>query len=208
MHAGPGFGGSCFPKDIRALIKTAQDHDIRLRIVEAVASINDARKRAMARKVATIFSGALRGKTVAVLGLTFKPNTDDMREAPSIALITALQDMGAAVRAFDPAGMEQACAILEGVTYCENAYECVEGADAVVIATEWEQFRALDLERLRDLMACPVMVDLRNIYRPEDVQRRGFAYASIGRAQSTPIVANGEMLPALLARARESVPSL
>jgi UDPglucose 6-dehydrogenase len=207
LHAGPGFGGSCFPKDIRALIKTAQDHDTRLRIVEAVLSINDARKRAMARKVASIFSGALRGKSVAVLGLTFKPNTDDMREAPSIALITALQDMGAVVRAFDPAGMDQAHAVLERVIYCENAYECVEGADAVVIATEWEQFRALDLERLRDLMACPVMVDLRNIYRPEDVQRRGFVYASIGRAQSTPTVAKGEMWPAF-APARERVPSL
>ena len=120
----------------------------------------------MARKVSTIFSGALRGKTVAVLGLTFKPNTDDMREAPSLALITALQDMGAWVRAFDPVGMNQAQAFLKNVTYCDDAYDCAEAADALVIATEWEQFRALDLERLRDLMACPVVVDLRNIYRP------------------------------------------
>ncbi len=181
LHAGPGFGGSCFPKDVRALIKTAQDHEVPMRIVEAVAAVNESRKRAMARKVSTIFSGALRGKTVAVLGLTFKPNTDDMREAPSLALITALQDMGAWVRAFDPVGMNQAQAFLKNVTYCDDAYDCAEAADALVIATEWEQFRALDLERLRDLMACPVVVDLRNIYRPEDMSRLGFAYACVGR---------------------------
>ncbi len=181
LHAGPGFGGSCFPKDVRALIKTAQDHEVPLRIIEAVAAVNDSRKRAMARKVSTVFSGALRGKTVAVLGLTFKPNTDDMCEAPSLALITALQDMGARVRAFDPAGMNQARSLLKNVTYCDDAYDCAEAADALVIATEWEQFRALDLERLRDLMACPVVVDLRNIYRPEDMNRLGFAYACVGR---------------------------
>jgi UDPglucose 6-dehydrogenase len=181
LHAGPGFGGSCFPKDVRALIKTAQDHDVPLRILEAVAAVNDTRKRAMARKVSAMFAGALRGKTVAVLGLTFKPNTDDMREAPSIALITALQDMGAVVRAFDPAGMTQAQACLENVIYFNGAYECAENADALVIATEWEQFRALDLDRLRDLMACPIVIDLRNIYRPEEMHRRGFAYACVGR---------------------------
>jgi UDPglucose 6-dehydrogenase len=184
LHAGPGFGGSCFPKDVRALIKTAQDHEVPLRVVEAVAAVNDTRKRAMARKVSAIFSGALRGKTVAVLGLTFKPNTDDMREAPSLDLITALQDMGAEVRAYDPAGMGQAQALLKNVAYCDDAYGCAEGADALVIATEWEQFRALDLERLRDLMACPVVVDLRNIYRPEDVKRLGFAYSCVGRPSS------------------------
>jgi UDPglucose 6-dehydrogenase len=182
LHAGPGFGGSCFPKDVRALIKTGQDHDVPLRILEAVAAVNDNRKRAMARKVAAMFSGELRGKTVAVLGLTFKPNTDDMREAPSLALITALHDMGARVRAFDPAGMAQAQVQMPNVAYCENAYDCADGADALVIVTEWEQFRALDLERLRDLMATPVIVDLRNVYRPEEVQRHGFAYASVGRA--------------------------
>ena len=181
LHAGPGFGGSCFPKDVRALIKTAQDQDVPLRILEAVASVNDTRKRAMARKVSAVFGGTLRGKTVAVLGLTFKPNTDDMREAPSISLITALQDMGARVQVFDPAGMEQAKAVLAGVDYCDSAYACADGADALVIATEWEQFRALDLERLRDLMACPVIIDLRNIYRPDDMSRHGFAYASVGR---------------------------
>jgi UDPglucose 6-dehydrogenase len=181
LHAGPGFGGSCFPKDVRALIKTAQDHDVPMRILEAVESVNDTRKRAMARKVSSVFAGVLRGKTVAVLGLTFKPNTDDVREAPSLALITALQDMGARVRAYDPVGMEQAKQVLADVTYCRDPYDCVEEADAVVIVTEWEQFRALDLERVRDLMACPVMVDLRNVYRPEDMKKYGFAYTSVGR---------------------------
>ncbi len=181
LHAGPGFGGSCFPKDVRALIKTARDHDVPMRILEAVETVNDTRKRAMARKVSSVFAGLLRGKTVAVLGLTFKPNTDDVREAPSLALITALQDMGARVRAYDPVGMEQAKQVLADVTYCRDPYDCVEEADAVVIVTEWEQFRALDLERVRDLMACPVMVDLRNVYRPEDMKKYGFAYTSIGR---------------------------
>jgi UDPglucose 6-dehydrogenase len=182
LHAGPGFGGSCFPKDVRALIKTAQDHDVPMRILEAAETVNETRKRAMARKVSSAFAGVLRGKTVAVLGLTFKPNTDDMREAPSIPLITALQDMGAKVRVYDPVGMEQAKQVLADVTYCEGPYDCVEEADAAVIVTEWEQFRALELERLRDLMACPVIVDLRNIYSPEDMKKHGFAYASIGRA--------------------------
>jgi UDPglucose 6-dehydrogenase len=181
LHAGPGFGGSCFPKDVRALIKTGQDHAAPMRILEAVETVNDTRKRAMARKVSSVFGGVLRGKTIAMLGLTFKPNTDDVREAPSIALITALQDMGARVRAYDPVGMEQAKQVLADVTYCRDPYDCVEEADAVVIVTEWEQFRALDLERLRDLMACPVMVDLRNVYRPEDMKKYGFAYTSVGR---------------------------
>jgi UDPglucose 6-dehydrogenase len=185
LHAGPGFGGSCFPKDLRALIRTAQDYDVSLRIIEAVAAANETRKRAMARKVSAVFSGVLRGKNVAVLGLTFKPNTDDMREAPSIALITALQDMGARVRAFDPAGMNQAQALLKDVTYCADAYDCAEAADALVIATEWEQFRALDLDRLRDLMSCPVVVDLRNVYSPNEMHRRGFAYVCVGMPPST-----------------------
>jgi len=182
LHAGPGFGGSCFPKDVRALIKTAQDYDVPLRIVEATESVNETRKRAMARKVSAAFAGVLRGETVAVLGLTFKPNTDDMREAPAIPLITALQDMGARVRVYDPMGMEQAKQVLTDVTYCQGPYDCVEEADAAVIVTEWEQFRALELERLRDLMACPVIVDLRNIYSPEAMKKQGFAYACIGRA--------------------------
>jgi UDPglucose 6-dehydrogenase len=209
LHAGPGFGGSCFPKDVRALIKTAQDQDVPLRILEAVAAVNDTRKRAMARKVSAMFGGTLRGKTVAVLGLTFKPNTDDMREAPSLALITALQDMGAKVRAFDPVGMSQAQALMKNVTYCENAYDCAEAADALVIATEWEQFRALDLERLRDLMACPVVVDLRNIYRPEEMSRYGFAYACVGRPLAAPGLAGDTSLDQLLPieRARAKAPS-
>ena len=152
-----------------------------MRILEAVAAVNDARKRAMARKVSAMFGGALRDRTIAVLGLSFKPNTDDMREAPSVALITALQDMGARVRVFDPASMEQARAELSNVSYGESAYDCADGADALVIATEWEQFRALDLERLHDLMACPVIVDLRNIYRPEDISQYGFTYTCVGR---------------------------
>jgi len=181
LHPGPGFGGSCLPKDVSALVKAAQDRDVRLRILEAVAAVNERRKRVMARRVSAMFGGALQGRTVAVLGLAFKPNTDDMREAPSIALIAALQAMGARVCAFDPASMDRAKAVLKDVVYCENAYECADGADALVIATEWEQFRALDLERLHDLMACPVIVDLRNVYRPEEMSRYGFAYASIGR---------------------------
>jgi UDPglucose 6-dehydrogenase len=181
LHAGPGFGGSCFPKDVRAVIKTAQDHNVPMRILEAVETVNDTRKRAMARKVSSAFAGVLRGKTVAILGLTFKPNTDDVREAPSLALITALQDMGAQVRAYDPVGMDSAKQVLIEVTYCRDPYDCVEEADAVVIVTEWEQFRALDLERVRDLMACPVMVDLRNVYSPEDMKKYGFAYTSVGR---------------------------
>jgi UDPglucose 6-dehydrogenase len=196
LHAGPGYGGSCLPKDVRALIKTAQDHEVPLRIIEAVAAVNDIRKRAMARKISAIFSETLRGKTVAVLGLTFKPNTDDMREAPSLDLIIALQDMGAKVRAFDPVGIRQAQALLSNVTYCTNAYDCAEGADALVIVTEWEQFRALDLERLRDLMSCPVLVDLRNIYRPDDMDKLGFAYASVGR----PLTASTSWEPRLLNR--------
>ena len=182
LHAGPGFGGSCFPKDTVALLKTGQDYAAPLRIVEAVVAVNDARKRAMARKVAHAVGGELRGKTVAVLGLTFKPNTDDMRDAPSIPLITALQDMGAKVRAYDPAGMEQAKAVLGNVAFCQDAYDCAKGASALVIVTEWEQFRALDFERLKELMVDPVLVDLRNIYRPEEAARAGFAYESVGRA--------------------------
>ncbi|MDB5601534.1 MAG: ugdH [Xanthobacteraceae bacterium] len=182
LHAGPGFGGSCFPKDTRALIKTAQDYGVPLRILEAVDSVNEVRKRAMARKVAAALEGNVRGKTVAVLGLTFKPNTDDMREAPAIALITALEDMGAKVRAYDPVGMEQARPLMPAVTYCDSAYACAEGADALVIVTEWEQFRALDLDRVKRAMNAPVMVDLRNVYRPDEMAKRGFVYASVGRS--------------------------
>jgi UDPglucose 6-dehydrogenase len=181
LHAGPGFGGSCFPKDTTALLKTAQDHGVALRIVEAVASVNDQRKRAMARKVVAALDGSVRGKTVAVLGLTFKPNTDDTRDSPAIPLITALQDQGATVRAYDPAGMEQAKPQLQGVYYCDGAYVAAEGAHAIVIATEWEQFRALDLDRLKTVMAQPVIVDLRNIYRADEMKRAKFRYVAVGR---------------------------
>jgi UDPglucose 6-dehydrogenase len=184
LNAGPGFGGSCFPKDTRALVKTALDHDVPLRIVEAVLAVNDNRKRAMARKVSAALGGNLRGKTVAVLGLTFKPETDDMREAPSIPLITGLCDMGAKVRAFDPASMKEARRELPDIEYCENAYACAKGADAIVIVTEWVQFRALDLARLKREMATPVIVDLRNIYRREDIEAAGFVYESIGRPKT------------------------
>jgi len=181
LHAGPGFGGSCFPKDTRALIKTAQDHDAPMRIVEAVLAVNENRKRAMARKVASVFGGTLRGKTVSVLGLTFKPNTDDMRESPAIPLITALQDLGAKIRAYDPEGMEQSKTELSDICYCDGPYSCADGAHALVIVTEWEQFRALDLDRLKRAMACPVIIDLRNIYQPQDVIAHGFRYESVGR---------------------------
>jgi UDPglucose 6-dehydrogenase len=183
LHAGPGFGGSCFPKDTVALLKTGQDHDAPLRVVEAVVTVNDTRKRAMARKVSAALGGEMRGKTIAVLGLAFKPNTDDMREAPSIPLITALQDMGAKVRAYDPQAMEQAGDYVSDVAFCDDAYTCAQGASALVIVTEWEQFRALDFVRLGKVMERPVLVDLRNIYRREEVARYGFAYEDVGRGE-------------------------
>ncbi|ABS68779.1 UDP-glucose dehydrogenase family protein [Xanthobacter versatilis] len=181
LHAGPGYGGSCFPKDTLALIKTAQDYDAPIRIVETVVSVNDQRKRAMARKVITALGGSVRGKTVGVLGLTFKPNTDDMRDAPSIAIITALQDAGATIRAHDPEGVEQAKMVLSNVDYVDSPYQAADGADALVIVTEWDAFRALDLKRIQSMMAQPVVVDLRNIYRPEEMASLGFRYSSVGR---------------------------
>ncbi len=181
LHAGAGYGGSCFPKDTRALFKTALDHDVQLKIVEATLTANDNRKRAMARKVANVLGGELRGKTIGVLGLTFKPDTDDMREAPSIPLINGLIDFGAKVRAYDPVGMEQARKELPEIEYCNDAYECARQADALVIVTEWRQFRALDLKRIKQEMKHPVVVDLRNIYRPDEMATHGFTYDSIGR---------------------------
>jgi UDPglucose 6-dehydrogenase len=181
LHAGPGFGGSCFPKDTVALIKTGQDHEAPIRIVETVVAVNDQRKRAMARKVLAAVGGNLRDKTVAVLGLTFKPNTDDMRDSPSIPLITALQDMGATVRGYDPEGMAQAREVLSNVTYADGPYDCAKGADVLVIVTEWEQFRALDLDAIKAAMNKPVIVDLRNIYPAEEMKKHGFAYTGVGR---------------------------
>jgi UDPglucose 6-dehydrogenase len=181
LHAGPGYGGSCFPKDTLALIKTAQDYAAPLRIVETVAAVNDQRKRAMARKVIQACGGSVRDKTIAVLGLTFKPNTDDMREAPSLAIVTALEDAGAIVRGYDPEGMEQARPMLPHLKLCESAYQTIEGADALVIVTEWNEFRALDMRRIKSLLKAPIVVDLRNIYRVEEMARLGFRYLSIGR---------------------------
>jgi UDPglucose 6-dehydrogenase len=164
-----------------ALARTAQEAGSALRIIETVISVNDARKLGMARKVSQVFDGKVHGKTVAVLGLTFKPNTDDIREAPALSIIAALQDRGAIVRAYDPQGMHEAAKLLDQVTYCEDAYECAQGADALLIVTEWEQFRALDLPRLKEVMKAPVIVDLRNIYRHDEVAHAGFDYHSIGR---------------------------
>jgi UDPglucose 6-dehydrogenase len=181
LHAGPGYGGSCFPKDTLALIKTAQDFGTPMRIVETVAAVNDARKRAMAKKVVTACDGSVRGKTIAILGLTFKPNTDDMRDSPAIAVVQALQDGGAHIRAFDPEGVEQAKLVLTGVDYATDPYDCVSGADATVLMTEWDAFRGLDMDRIGRAMAHPVLVDLRNVYRPDEMARRGFTYSSVGR---------------------------
>jgi len=185
LHAGPGYGGSCFPKDTLALVKTAQDAESPVRLIETTVSINDQRKRSMARKIVQACGGSVRGKTIAVLGLTFKPNTDDMRDAPSISIIQALQDGGARVVAYDPVGMEQARAVLDDVTFAEGVYQAVEDADALAIVTEWNEFRSLDLARLKSLMTSPVMVDLRNVYNKETVTRSGFSYAGVGRPRGS-----------------------
>ncbi|KQQ60912.1 UDP-glucose 6-dehydrogenase [Rhizobium sp. Leaf311] len=182
LHAGPGYGGSCFPKDTLALAKTAQDYDSPVRLIETTIAINDNRKRAMGRKVIAAVGGDIRGKKIAVLGLTFKPNTDDMRDSPAIAVVQTLQDAGAKVTGYDPEGMANARPLMDGMDYAAGPYEAAQGADAVVIVTEWNQFRALDLDRLKSIMAAPVFVDLRNIYRPEEVTAHGFTYAGIGRS--------------------------
>jgi len=181
LHAGPGYGGSCFPKDTLALLKTAEDEQVPLRIVESVVKVNDARKRAMGRKVAKAMNGDVRGKTVAVLGLTFKPNTDDMRDSPSISIIQALQDEGANIRAYDPEGIEQARTVIENVEFCDDPYAAATGADALVIVTEWDEFRALDLDRVAEILTQPILVDLRNIYSREEAARAGLVYHGIGQ---------------------------
>jgi UDPglucose 6-dehydrogenase len=182
LHAGPGYGGSCFPKDTLALVKTGQDFEAPVRIVETVVAVNDQRKRAMGRKIVEACGGSVRGKTVALLGLTFKPNTDDMRDAPALSIISALQDAGAGrIVAYDPEGMTHAAALVRDVDFAKSAYECVTGADVVAIVTEWDAFRALDLKKMKALMAAPVIVDLRNIYDPASMREKGFAYTSIGR---------------------------
>ncbi|WP_421932350.1 UDP-glucose dehydrogenase family protein [Phenylobacterium sp.] len=181
LNAGPGYGGSCFPKDTLALVRTATDAGSPVRLIETTVEINDARKKAMATKVAAALEGDLAGKTIGVLGLTFKPNTDDMRDAPALDIIPALQKLGAKVQAYDPEG-EEAKHMLKDVDFKDDAYAAATGADVLVLITEWDQFRALDLDRIKDLMKAPVMVDLRNVYKPEDLRSRGFKYASIGRA--------------------------
>jgi len=186
LHAGPGYGGSCFPKDTRALVGTARKVGAPIRIVEEVVAINDARKREMAERIIDIFDGNVAGKTVAVLGLTFKPNTDDMRESPSLDIIPVLVGKGAVVRAYDPEGMKEARKMMPHITYCEDAYDAIKGADCVAIVTEWNQFRALNLERLKSLTKRPLMVDFRNVYKPADMAEAGIEYHCIGRPYIPP----------------------
>jgi len=181
LHPGPGYGGSCFPKDTLALLKTAQDYGAPQRIVETVVAVNDQRKSGMGRKVIEACGGDVNGKTIALLGLTFKPNTDDMRESPAIAIVRTLEEAGATVRAYDPEGMELAKKDLPDIVYCTGAYETMEGADALVIVTEWDAFRALDLARIKGLLKTPVLVDLRNIYPRDMVEAAGFSYTAVGR---------------------------
>jgi UDPglucose 6-dehydrogenase len=186
LHAGPGYGGSCFPKDCLALVKTAQEAGAPVSIIETVVRVNEARKRKMAERIVAACGGAVEGKTLAVLGLTFKPNTDDMRDSPSLAILPALRAAGAAIRAYDPEGMAEARTLLPDLVYCASAYEAMEGADALVLVTEWNEFRALDLARVKALLTAPVIVDLRNIYKPDAMAEAGFRYTSIGRQPATP----------------------
>ena len=182
LHAGPGFGGSCFPKDTLAFTQTARDAGSPVRLIETVVEVNTKRKRGMADRIVKALGGSVAGKRVAILGLTFKPNTDDMREAPSLEIIPALRGAGASVIAYDPQGMRAARPLLPDIEFATDMYACVTGADALVIITEWDMFRALDLPRVKSLMAAPNLIDLRNIYRPDDLRDMGFAYTGIGRA--------------------------
>jgi UDPglucose 6-dehydrogenase len=197
LHAGPGFGGSCFPKDCAALVRTAAEAGKPLSMVEAVLEINDNRKRAMAERIADACGGDVAGKTIAVLGLTFKPNTDDMRESPSLSILPPLLEAGATIRAFDPEGMDEARKLMPGLDYCSDAYQAIDGADALVFLTEWNEFRALDLARVRELLRAPVVVDLRNIYQPQDMDEAGLAYHSIGRTTSEPAISKSAGLRAI-----------
>jgi UDPglucose 6-dehydrogenase len=181
LHAGPGYGGSCFPKDTLALVKTARDFGSPIRIVETVVAVNDERKKAMADRIIAAAGGDVKGKTVAILGLTFKPNTDDMRDSPSLDIIPALVKAGAKVRAFDPEGTEEAKKLLTGIEYVEDAYDALNGADVLTIITEWNEFRALDLKRVKSLLKSPVVVDLRNVWDPVEMRQAGFTYVSVGR---------------------------
>jgi len=182
LHAGPGYGGSCFPKDTLALVRTAQEAGAPVQIVETVERVNKTRKKNMAQRVIAACDGSVKGKKIALLGLAFKPNTDDMRDAPSLDIVEALAAAGARIHAFDPEAISQARAIMPDIAYEDEPYACAEGADALVIVTEWDAFRALDLKRVKEIMKAPVVIDLRNIYRPSDMRKHGFAYSSIGRA--------------------------
>lgn len=182
LHAGPGYGGSCFPKDTLALTRTAEEANVSLSIVSSVVDANEARKRRMANKVIDALGGDLTGKTIAVLGLAFKPNTDDMRDAPSLTIIPRLQDKGAVIQAYDPEAMNEAKALLKDVSYKEGPYPCIEGADALIIITEWDEFRALDMQRVKAALTAPDVIDLRNIYKPSAMQDAGFNYTSVGRS--------------------------
>ncbi len=186
LHAGPGYGGSCFPKDTLALLRTAENLGLPMDIVQATVNVNDRRKREMAQKIIDACGGSLEGKTVAILGLTFKPNTDDMRNSPSLDIIPALQAAGAKVRAYDPEGMDEARMMLDGIEYCDDAYDTLPNSDALVIITEWNVFRAMDMHRVKDLLNSPVLVDMRNIYDPETMRELGFTYVSVGRPSVRP----------------------
>jgi UDPglucose 6-dehydrogenase len=194
LHAGPGFGGSCFPKDCRALVRTAREAEAGLALVETVVQVNEARKRRMADKIITACGGDVAGRTLAVLGLTFKPNTDDMRDSPSLEILPRLIAAGAQIRAFDPEGMAEARKLMPDLAYCNDAYETMRSADALVLLTEWNEFRALDLARVKDLLMRPLVIDLRNIYQPAELTAVGLCYVSIGRPTQTvagaPIPAN------------------
>jgi len=181
LHAGPGYGGSCFPKDTLALVRTAQIFESPLRIVEAVVDVNDKRKKQMAGRIIEACGGSVEGKTIGILGLAFKPNTNDMRDAPSLDIVAALQAAGATIRAYDPESMTEAKSMMEDVIWCENAYEVMEEVDALSIVTEWNEFRALDLERMKSLLKDPILVDLRNIYDADEMEKAGFNYSCIGR---------------------------
>ena len=186
LHAGPGYGGSCFPKETLALLRTAENLGLPMDIVQATVNVNDRRKREMAQKIIDACGGSLDGKTVAILGLTFKPNTDDMRDSPSLDIIPALQAAGAKVRAYDPEGMDEARMMLDGIEYCDDAYDTLPNSDALVIITEWNVFRAMNMHRVKDLLNSPVLVDMRNIYDPETMRELGFTYVSVGRPSVRP----------------------
>jgi UDPglucose 6-dehydrogenase len=197
LHAGPGFGGSCFPKDCRALVRTAEENGTPLAIVDTVMRVNDERKLAMADRIVAICGGSVAGKTIAVLGLTFKPNTDDMRDSPSLSILPALIEAGARVRTFDPEGMDEARRLMPEIEYCEDAYDTMADADALVLLTEWNEFRGLDLARVKALLQSPVVIDLRNIYQPQEMAAAGFTYHSIGRPSAEPFAARAPQLRAI-----------